>query len=104
MGTPPSHPRHATRVWDTILAVELPLNDPLAIAPVYCQKFVLHSGTALSIADLYTETYTVLWMGVEESAVVHSAIGWARSLEIGLGPWSSSWTCSHISFLSWTPT
>ena len=29
-------------VWDAILATELPLDDPLAVAPVYWQQFVLH--------------------------------------------------------------
>ena len=39
MGTPPpqlpGRPHHATRVWDAILAAELPLDDPLPVAPVY---------------------------------------------------------------------
>ena len=80
----PGHPRHATRVWDAILATELPLDDPLAVAPVYCQQFVLHRGAAPPIADLYTETRTLLRAGLEEAAVVHGAIGWAGTLEIWL--------------------
>ena len=39
---PPTPPRHATRVWDAILATVLPLDDPLTIAPFYWQQFVLH--------------------------------------------------------------
>ena len=38
----PGYPCHATRVWDAILATELPLDNPLHIAPVYWQQFVLH--------------------------------------------------------------
>ena len=80
----PGRPRHATRVWDAILATELPLDDPLAVAPVYWQQFVLHRGTAPSIADLYTEARTLLWAGLEEAAVAHGAIGRAGTLEIWL--------------------
>ena len=71
-----------TRVWKTILAIELPFNDPLATAPVYWQQFVLHQGTAPSIANLYTENCTKLWIGLEESAVMHSEIGWVGTLEL----------------------
>ena len=56
----PGHPHHATRVWDIILAMELPLNNPLQIALVYCQQFVLHHCAAPSIASLYTEALTLL--------------------------------------------
>ena len=46
LGSPPpplpSWPHNATRVWDAILAAELPLDNPLHIAPVYWQQFVLH--------------------------------------------------------------
>ena len=88
LGIPPSpmpgRPRHATRVWDAILATELPLDDPLAVAPVYWQQFVLHRGAVPSIADLYTEARTLLWAGLEEAAVAHGAIGRAGTLEIWL--------------------
>ena len=80
----PSRPRHATRVWDAILATELPLNDPLAVAHIYWQQFVLHRGAAPSIAGLYTETRTLLRAGLEEAAAVHSAIGRAETLKIWL--------------------
>ena len=52
----PGYPRYATRVWDAILAMELPLDVPLAVAPAYWQQFMLHRGTAPSIANLYIET------------------------------------------------
>ena len=81
---PPSRPCHATRVWDPILATELPLDDPLAVAPVYWQQFVLHRGAAPSIAELYTETSTLLQAGLEEAAALHSAIAQAATLEIWL--------------------
>ena len=80
----PDCPRHATRVWDAILATELPLDDPLAVAPVYWQQFVLHRGAAPSIANLCTETCTLLWAGLEEAAVAHGAIGRAGTLQIWL--------------------
>ena len=80
----PGRPHHATRVWDAILATELPLDAPLAVAPVYWQQFVLHSGAAPSIANLYTEAHTLLWAGLEEAAVAHGAIGQAGTLEIWL--------------------
>ena len=67
---------------DAILATELPLDDPLAIAPVYWQQFVLHRSTATSIADLYTETRTMLRAGLEQAVVAHSAISRAWTLEI----------------------
>ena len=39
LGTPPPPMPgrfcHATRVWDAILAMELPLDDPVAVVPVY---------------------------------------------------------------------
>ena len=81
---PPGRPRHATRVWDAILATELPLDDPLAVAPVYWQQFVLHRGAAPSIADLYTETRTLLRAGLEAAAATRSAIAQAGTLEIWL--------------------
>ena len=34
---PPGCPCHATRIWDAILATELPLDDPLAVSLVYWQ-------------------------------------------------------------------
>ena len=80
----PGHPRHATRVWDAILATELPLDDPLAVAPIYWQQFVLHCGAAPSIADLYTKARTLLRAGLEEAAVAYGAIGWAGTLQIWL--------------------
>ena len=51
----PGHPHHANRVTDAILAMELPPDDPLHIAPIYWQQFMLHRGVPPSIADLYTE-------------------------------------------------
>ena len=45
---------------------------------------MLHRGTAPSIADLYTETRTLLWAGLEEAAAAHGAIGQAGTLEIWL--------------------
>ena len=45
---------------------------------------MLHRGTAPSIADLYTETRTMLWAGLEEAEAAHGAIGRARTLEIWL--------------------
>ena len=88
MGTlppqPPGHSCHATRVWDAILAVEIPLDDPLAVAPVYWQQFVLHRGTAPSIVDLYAETCTMLRAGLEEAAAAYIEIGQAGTLAIWL--------------------
>ena len=96
----PGRPRHATRVWDAILATELPLDDPLAVAPVYWHQFVLQRGAAPSIADLYRETHTLLWSGLEEAAVVHGAIGWAGTLELWLDIlphlFSASETCHAL--------
>ena len=80
----PSRPRHATRVWDAILATELPLDNPLAVAPVYWQQFELHRGAAPSIANLYIETCTLLRAGLEEAAAVHGVIVWAGTLELWL--------------------
>ena len=64
--------------------MELPLDDPLAVAPVYWQQFVLHRGFAPYIANLYTETHSLLWAGLEESAAAHGAIGQAGTLELWL--------------------
>ena len=61
-----------------------PLDDPLDIAPVYWQHFVLHQGIPPTIADLYTKSPTMLWMGLEESAVVQGAISCAGTLELWL--------------------
>ena len=63
----------------------LPLDDPLAVTPVYWQQFALHQGTAPSIADLYTETHTMLQAGLEEIIVAHGAICRAGTLELWLG-------------------
>ena len=81
---PPGQPCHATRVWDAILATKLPLDDPLAVAPIYWQQFVLHQGTAPSVANLYTVTHTLLWARLEEAAAAHGEIAWAGTLEIWL--------------------
>ena len=80
----PGCPCHGAKVWDAILATELPLDDSLAVAPVYWQQFMLHGGAAPSIADLYKETCTLLWAGLEEAAVAHGAIGWPGTLEVWL--------------------
>ena len=80
----PGRPRHATRVWDAILATELPLDDPLAVAPIYWQQFVLHRGTVPSIADLYTEARTLLRVGLEDAAAAHGVIGHTGTLELWL--------------------
>ena len=45
---------------------------------------MLHRGTAPSIADLYTETRTLLREGLEEAAAAHGAIGRAVTLAIWL--------------------
>ena len=45
---------------------------------------MLHQGVAPSIANLYTETRTLLWVGLEEAAVAHGAIGWAGTLKLWL--------------------
>ena len=86
MGIPspplPSQPQHATRVWDAILAIELPLDDPLAVAPVYWQKFVLQQAAGPSVADLCMEIFNMLWMGLEEAIAVYGAIGWSGTLEV----------------------
>ena len=81
---PPSHPVHATRIWDATLATVLPLDDHLTVAPVYWQQFVLHHIAALPIANLYTETCTLLWANLEEEAAAHSVIAQAGTLEIWL--------------------
>ena len=78
------HPRHATRVWDAILPMDLPLDDSLAVDPVNWQKFVLHQGAAPFIGNLYTETCILIKAGLEEAAVVHSVIGLAGTLELWL--------------------
>ena len=81
----PGRPCHATRVWDAILAMELPLDDPLAVTPAYWQQFVLHQGTAPSIANLYTETRTLLRAGLEVGcSSAWCAIGRAGTLELWL--------------------
>ena len=43
---------------------------------------MLHRGAAPSIADLYTETRSMLRAGLEEAAATHGAIGWAGTLEL----------------------
>ena len=73
-----------TRVWDATLAMELPLDNPLTVAPIYWQQFVLHQGAAPSIAKLYTETRTLFQAGLEEAAASHGMIGWAGLLELWL--------------------
>ena len=66
------------------MAAELPLDDPLLVAPVYWQQFVLHRGAAPSIADLYAEARTLLRTGLEAAAAAHGAIGRAGTLELWL--------------------
>ena len=78
------HPCHATRVWNAILAMDLPLYEPLDIAPVYWQQFVLHQGIAPSVANLCMENHTLFQMGLEGPAVAHGAIGMAGTLAIWL--------------------
>ena len=88
LGSPPlplpGSPLHTTRIWDAILAAELPLEDPLLVAPIYWQQFVLQRGAAPSIADLYTEAGTLLWTGLEAAAAAHGAIGQAGTLALWL--------------------
>ena len=60
------------------------MDNPLHIAHVYWQQFVLHQGAAPSLANLYTEALALLQTGIEEDAAVHSAMGWAGTLELWL--------------------
>ena len=78
----PGRPRHATRVWDAILAAEAPLDDPLDVAPVYWQQMVEARGAAPTIADLYTETRELLMAGLEDSAATFGAVGRAGTLGV----------------------
>ena len=66
------------------MAAELPLDDPLLIAPVYWQYFVLHRGAAPSIANLYAEARTLLQTKLEVAAEAHGAVGWAGTLALWL--------------------
>ena len=63
--------------------MELPLDDPLAVALVYWQQFVLSWGAAPSIADLYAETHMLFRASLNEAAMVHGAISQAGTLVQG---------------------
>ena len=81
---PPDHPRHTTRVWDAILATELPLDEPLLVAPVYWQQYILHWGANPSVSSLYIEAHTLIWTGLEDATAAHGAVGWAGTLQVFL--------------------
>ena len=66
------------------MAAELPLDDPLLVALIYWQQFMLHRGAAPSIADLYAEARTLLQTGLEAAAAAHGAIDRAGTLELWL--------------------
>ena len=59
--------------------MEVPLDDPLAITPVYWKQFVLYLGTVHSIANLYIETHTMLWAAL-------SGLWWCTVQLAGIGP------------------
>ena len=65
----PGRPRHATAVWDAILAAETPLDHPLHVAPIYWQEFVSARGAPPTVRDLYSETRALLRDGLTESAI-----------------------------------
>ena len=61
---------------------------------------MLQLGAAPSFADLYRETRTLLWSGLEEAAVAHGAIGQAGTLELWMDIlphlFSASETCHAL--------
>ena len=71
-------------VLDAILAAKLPLNDPLAIAAICWQQFMLHRSAVPSIFNVYTKTHTLLQVSFEHAAKAHGAIGEAWTLELWL--------------------
>ena len=66
------------------MAADLPLNDPLPVVTVYWNQFVLHEGAVPYIANLYTETCTMLQAGLQETAAVHVVIGWVGTMGLWL--------------------
>ena len=84
------------------MAAELPLDNPLLVAPVYWQQFVLHRGAAPSIADLYAEARTLLQTGLEAAAAAHGAIDRAGTLELWLDILPHLFTaCSYPPHPAW---
>ena len=41
-----------------------PLDDPLNVAPVYWQHFILHLGASPSTVDLYTQAHALIQSGL----------------------------------------
>ena len=65
--------------------MELHLDDPLLVAPVYWQQFVLHQDAATSITNLYTETCTMLRARLlQAAAAIKGVIGRDGTLELWL--------------------